>query len=72
MMEQIGWGMMLVSVAAVILNIHKLKMCFVLWIITNSWWLIYDLYKGAYSQACLFGVYLGLAIYGLIKWRKDV
>jgi nicotinamide riboside transporter PnuC len=61
----------LVSICGVILNIYKNNICFVIWIFTNSIWLIVDFWKGIPAQGCLFIVYVLLAIWGLIRWRKE-
>jgi hypothetical protein len=42
-----------------------------LWAIANVGWISYDLYMGAYSQAFLFTVYLGMCVWGIIEWSKD-
>ncbi len=42
-----------------------------IWIVTNSVWLIIDYQAGLYAQAFLFGVYILLAIWGLLHWSKD-
>jgi nicotinamide riboside transporter PnuC len=59
------------SIIGTVANIYKKRWCFVIWLFTNGFWCIYDLTIGAYSQAILFAIYFGLAIHGLIKWRKD-
>ena len=58
------------SIIGTIANIYKKRWCFIIWLFTNGFWCIYDLTIGAYSQAILFAIYFGLAIHGLIKWRK--
>ena len=61
----------IISIVGVILNIKKLRICFVLWIFSNFSWMIVDFYRGIYAQSVLFFVYFLLAIYGLIEWKKD-
>ena len=67
-MDIIAYFATALSLVGVILNIHKSVWCFRIWAFTNTWWMIYDIYKQAYAQALLFAVYVALAIYGLIKW----
>jgi nicotinamide riboside transporter PnuC len=66
-----SWILVILSIAGVILNIYKRKECFVIWGITNLGWAIYDFKIGAYAQGVLFAVYFGLAVWGIIKWRKE-
>ena len=60
----------ILSIIGVILNIHKRRECFIIWIATNGLWAIYDFKIGAWEQGILFTVYFGLAIWGLLKWQK--
>ena len=62
------WIITIFSIIGVILNIYKSKYGFVIWIFTNLSWMIYDFYKGIYSQAFLFFIYFILAIFGCVKW----
>jgi nicotinamide riboside transporter PnuC len=64
------WLITTISLIGVILNIKKKKICFVIWFFTNATWCIYDFYIGAYAQSFLFLIYTGLAIWGMIEWRK--
>ena len=59
------------SLIATYLNIHKNKICFRIWLVTNTMWTVYDIYKGAYWQALLFAIYVGFAVYGMIKWKEE-
>jgi len=70
MIEIVAWIMTGLSIIGTILNIKKLKICFLFWLPTNVFWIIYDIYKGAYPQAVVFAVYFGLAIYGIIEWGR--
>lgn len=61
----------ILSIIGVILNIKKKKVCFVIWTFTNFSWSIIDFKAGLPSQGILFLVYCGLAIWGIIEWRKE-
>jgi nicotinamide riboside transporter PnuC len=63
-------GVTIASLIGTIANIHKKQWCFAVWLFTNCFWCIYDFSKGLYSQSLLFFVYTGLAIWGLVKWRR--
>ena len=42
-----------------------------IWAVSNIGWVAYDLYIGAYSQAFLFAVYLGLCVWGIMSWTRS-
>ncbi len=65
------WGITILSIIGVILNIQKRKECFIIWAFTNFAWMVYDLSIGATAQGVLMLVYFILAIWGLIKWHDD-
>ncbi len=55
---------------AVWLNIKQRAVCFAIWAVTNATWAVVDYLHGIYAQAVLQLVYLGLSVYGLVKWRS--
>jgi nicotinamide mononucleotide transporter len=65
------WVVTAASLAGTILNIKKKRICFSIWLVTNSLWCAYDFHIGAYAQSSLFLIYVGLAIWGIIEWRKE-
>ncbi len=67
-MEIIYWVTALASLVAVWLNIKKRAVCFAIWAVTNATWTVVDFTHGIYAQAALQLAYLGLSIYGLVKW----
>lgn len=68
--EIVAWVLSVVSVTGVVLNIYKIRACFILWIFTNGFWMCYDIYRQVYPQDALFFVYFCLAVWGTVKWRK--
>jgi len=65
------WVVTFFSLLGTILNIKKKKICFWIWLFTNVTWCVYDYMIGAYAQSCLFLIYTGLAIWGIIEWQKS-
>jgi len=61
----------ILSLIGVVANVYKKKWCFILWIVTNAFWCVWDFKEGILSQAILFFVYWLLAIWGLYKWAKE-
>ncbi len=69
-MEVLYWGTAAASLVAVCLNIKQRAVCFAIWAVTNATWAVVDYLHGIHAQAALQLVYLGLSVYGLVKWRS--
>ena len=66
--DYIGWVITAVAIVGTIGNVYKKNWCFILWIVSNLYWMFIDITYGLYSQAFLFFVYFALSIFGLYKW----
>jgi nicotinamide riboside transporter PnuC len=64
------YGLAILSIIGTVANIYKKRWCFAVWLLTNTTWCIYDACIGEYAQSGLFAVYAGLAVMGLVQWRK--
>lgn len=64
------WGITAVCLLGTVLNVKKRRSCFVLWIVGNIAWMIYDMLSGLYSRMTLDIVQLGFAIWGFIEWGR--
>ena len=64
------WILTLLSIIGVILNAHKKRVCFLVWMFTNFTWMVIDFRAGIPAQGTLFAVYFCLAIYGWVTWKK--
>lgn len=64
------WPLVAGSLIGVVLNIKHDRRCFWIWAVTNAVWAVVDFSYGIYSQATLQAVYFGLAIWGLIEWKR--
>ena len=69
-MMWLTWLLTGLSLIGVVLNIHKRQECFYIWAVTNTCWMLIDFKKGIPAQGVLFMVYVILAIYGIIMWKK--
>lgn len=65
------WLITIASLIGTVANIYKKSWCFLIWLCTNTLWMIVDIRHGLYAQAVLFFVYILLSIWGLIQWRRD-
>ena len=69
-MEIVYWATAAASLVAVWLNIKQCTLCFAIWAVTNATWAVVDYLHGIHAQAALQLLYLGLSVYGLVKWRS--
>lgn len=61
-----------ISLAAQWGQSRKILECWWLWIAADILYIPFCLYNGLYLTALLYGVFLVLAILGLLEWRKSV
>ncbi len=65
------WGLAAASLVGVVANIKHKRWCFGVWAVTNAAWTGVDIYHEVWAQAALQAIYFGLAIWGLIAWKKS-
>lgn len=70
-MIALSWAIAVVGIVAVILNIKKNRLCFVLWMMTNVGLVGIHLSNQEFPLAGLFFVYSGTAVWGFVEWSKD-
>lgn len=70
-LELAMWAVTGASIVGTVANIYKCRWGFGVWLATNLSWVAYDVHLAAWPQAALFGVYSGLAAWGLWKWRPE-
>ena len=68
--EIITWVISGMALTGTILNSNRNKYGFILWFITNLFWVIVDFRAGLYAQSALFFAYTLLAVSGLVTWTK--
>ena len=68
-MELLGWVTACISLTGAFLNARQKWYSFVVWMIANVSWIVYDVFNGCYAQAALFCAYLAMNIYGLYCWK---
>jgi len=64
------WILTGLCIAGAVLNIRKRRSGFLLWAGCNLVWMFLDFQVGLTSQAALFGVYAGLALWGFMSWGR--
>jgi len=65
------WMLVVLTLTGTILNVKKNPLCFVFWILSNLGWIYWDLKLGHIPQAVSFVILTGIAIWGLITWRRE-
>lgn len=71
MIENLSWLLVGLSLAGNVFVIKKNVLGQWLWAVANVGWIAFDLYIGAFSQAFLFTVYLGLCVWGITTWTRE-
>ncbi|HEU4994855.1 MAG TPA: nicotinamide riboside transporter PnuC [Gemmatimonadaceae bacterium] len=61
-----------VSVIAQIMMTRKILENWILWIAVDVVYVPMYVYKGLYPTAALYAVFLGLAVMGLVEWRRSL
>jgi len=70
-LENLSWIFVFLSLAGNIFVVKKNVLGQWLWALSNLGWIAFDISIGAYSQAFLFTVYLGMCVWGIIAWTRD-
>ena len=60
----------IIAIAGVILNNHRRRSCFILWLGSNSLTLAVHLYVGLWSMSVRDVIFLGLAVHGWAMWGR--
>jgi hypothetical protein len=71
MIDILGWLLASMSVFGGVLNIFKIKWCFVVWFIANTGWIYYNVITETYPQIIIWVVYNTVSVIGFIKWNRD-
>jgi hypothetical protein len=64
------WIMAILAMLGTVLNIYRVRFCFVLWGTTNIYWVIHNLQIGENAQAMQFVFYTGTSIWGYYEWSR--
>lgn len=67
----LGLCITIFSIIGTVANIYKKKWCFVIWTFSNTAWIVWDIWSGAYPRLLGDSVYLVLALWGMYSWGKE-
>jgi hypothetical protein len=59
-----------ITLAGSVFNAKKLRTGFLLWGVTNIWWIVHNFLIGEYAQSVVYVANLCISIYGFICWGK--
>ena len=62
------WLIATASLAGVVMNIHKMRICFAVWFFSNAAWAVVDFAHEMPAQGALQVVEAGLCVWGWCKW----
>ncbi len=68
-LEILGTIATIIAVAGVVLNNHKCRWCFVLWMMSNTLFVVVHVIIGVWSLMVRDIIFLGLAVHGYWLWR---
>lgn len=69
--EILTYVMMVIALVGSYLNAKQRREGFLLWMITNGFWIIHNLTVSEYAQAILYAANMVIAIMGFINWNKN-
>ncbi len=69
-MFEVAYIVTIASIIGTIANSFQKRWCFIIWLCTNAFWCVYNIYLHSYAQAMLYAFNFAMAIVGLCKWDK--
>ncbi len=69
-MEYVSYIVTVITIIGTIANSFQKWWCFIIWIATNTFWIIYNLAIKEYQQAIIYFVNDITSIIGIINWRR--
>ena len=64
------WLIAILALLGGVLNAAEHWQGFVCWVVTNTYWCVYNWRKHERAQAVVFAVFLVLSIWGIWRWRQ--
>ena len=68
----IEWILFVLSIGGNVLVIRKRREGFACWITANIGWLGIACDEGTWARAAMWSIYLALAVWGFMSWRKKL
>lgn len=71
-MMEITWILTATSVLGAALNAMGRRVGFVVWMASNTGWVVANATRGLWPEAALFSAYLGFSMVGFFMWGRPV
>lgn len=68
--EIVSWIATTIAIIGTIANAHQKRFGFWFWLISNVFWVAFNIYNKMYAQAAVYIFNSAMCIVGLIKWKK--
>lgn len=69
-MTALGWLLASLGIVGAVLNLLKLRVCFVVWIASNVGLIYLNASQGRMDQAALFGAFTVTSVLGWFNWGR--
>ena len=68
--EMLTYVMMVIALIGSYLNAKQRREGFLLWMLTNGFWIIHNLTVSEFAQAILYSANMVIAIMGFVQWNR--
>ena len=68
-MNSIAFIFTATSIVGTLANSFQKKWCFYVWMVTNTFWCIYNTVNSQYAQALLYLFNFCTCVIGIVKWK---
>jgi hypothetical protein len=69
-LEMVGWFASILSIAGALLNAWQNRWGFVLWIFSNTVWMIWAIYMEVWSMIPMYALFTAISFIGMWKWSR--
>lgn len=70
-MTIISYVVSIITIVGTVANAFQKRWCFWIWLITNAFWIGWNIAVGEYAQSIIYIVNLTTCIIGLFKWKRN-
>lgn len=70
-LEVISYIVTVLTLVGTVANAFQKSWCFYLWIVTNLFWVVYNITIQQYQQAIIYSVNTIICVIGIVNWRKN-
>lgn len=70
-MTFISYLVSIITIVGTVANAFQKRWCFWIWLITNAFWIGWNIAVGEYAQSVIYVVNLTTCIIGLFKWKRN-